>query len=78
MPPKKKKLNDTTSKEKEVCIIHFHGVKEDKITILNDERFKRIKDVAEVREKEPALSADRMEDILQHIPSTYSSQHGYH
>ena len=60
MPPKKKKLNNTTAKEKDVCIIHFTGVKEDKLTHLNDERFKKIKDVAEVRTKEPVSSTDRM------------------
>ena len=85
LPKKRKRKESGTTKEKEkICIIHFHDCShESPFVYMNageksNERFQKLRKIAEDRQRQPASSVYRLTEICRQIPENYTEEHGYH
>ena len=78
MGPKKKKKLNTANSELRTCVIHFDDCNEDNFTPLNEERLRKIKDVAAIRQSQPQGSSEKLDTVCSNIPTMFEANDGYH
>ena len=71
MAPKKKRKKSDNINLEAACIIHFPECKDSKTVSINEEKFEKVKQVAELRQAQPAGSSNRFNQICQQIPETH-------
>ena len=82
-PPSKRKRASVDSTTKTVCIVHINGLKYTDIHMLStdkdpEKKLARLKEIKQLRLKQPPESSYRMAASCDLIPDVLSDNHGFH
>ena len=78
MGPKKKMKGRNSQSGAETlksCIIHIKGFECKYFVSLNAERFSKIQHVADIRQRQPIESQEKLDEVCKNIPDHFESHH---